>query len=216
MCPCQLTSHFQTQGWERCNKMYEKLKKKMFHLAGAGIEVEGLEDACKMLSALQVADKPTFFYRNFNVFQFIIHIGNWFAMSVNYVSKISPFRIIPPSLRPSPRQACVCPHLKVSWLRWPSLLPEAGKISVRRLSRLWTSLGCKMLKMWKMELILCFRKRHNLETCFNSVSQGLVCFLSQARLEKSLFDVGVVFWFGLFLSLFTWRSWSLPGRLPRW
>lgn len=51
--------------------MYEKLKKEMFHLAGAGIEVEGLEDACKMLSALQVADKPTFFYRNFMQFQCI-------------------------------------------------------------------------------------------------------------------------------------------------
>lgn len=31
------------KSWERCNKMYEKLKKEMFHLAGAGIEVEGLE-----------------------------------------------------------------------------------------------------------------------------------------------------------------------------
>ena len=47
--------------------MYEKLRKEMFHLAGAGIEVEGLEDACKMVSAQQVADKPT----NFIQFQCI-------------------------------------------------------------------------------------------------------------------------------------------------
>ena len=128
-----------TQGWERCNKMYEKLKKEMFHLVGSGIEVEGLpQDACKMVSACFVADRPT----NSSQFQCIsiYHPFGHIWSSDNTVSRLNyvnlNFTIPHHCLRPSLRQAWVCPHLKVSCLRWPNSLPAAGKISVRCPSRL--------------------------------------------------------------------------------